>query len=177
MTKAIADAEARINELNIAIEELTAASVRLNKEIKTLEKDVSDHQASLAKATALREKALAEFNQEEKDLLQSISALKAAVVVLSKHHSVALLQGRMTQGQMMQVGTIIQHEMEKHATLLEGVLTHTQKKKLTAFVEMQQAPSAGSYAPASGQILGILKQMLESFEGDLSQEQKDELNG
>merc|ERR1719247_1888841 len=54
-TKAIADAEARINDLNIAIEELTAASVRLNKEIKILEKEVSENQASLAKATALRE--------------------------------------------------------------------------------------------------------------------------
>merc|ERR1719409_496274 len=61
-TKAIADAEARINDLNIAIEELTAASVRLNKEIKILEKEVSENQASLAKATALREKDLSEFN-------------------------------------------------------------------------------------------------------------------
>merc|ERR1719247_2192944 len=53
-TKAIADAEAKIKDLNILIEELTAASVRLNKEIKTLDKDVSAHQESLAKATALR---------------------------------------------------------------------------------------------------------------------------
>merc|ERR1719453_740769 len=176
-TKAIADAEARINDLNIAIEELTAASVRLNKEIKTLEKDVGTHQESLAKATALREKALGEFNQEEKDLLQSISALKAAIVVLSKHHTAALLQGQMSEGQMMQVSTILQHETEKHKALLQGVLTHKQKKKIAAFIDMQQAPSAGSYAPASGEILGILKQMLESFESDLSQEQKDELNG
>merc|ERR1719321_533976 len=83
----------------------------------------------------------------------------------------------MSQGQMMQVATTLQHETEKHKALLQGVLTHTQKKKIGAFIDMQQAPSAGSYAPASGQILGILKQMLESFEGDLTQEQKDELNG
>jgi chromosome segregation ATPase len=176
-TKAIADAEARIDELNIAIEELTAASVRLNKEIKTLEKDVSAHQASLAKATALREKALAEFNEGEKDVLQSISALKSAIVVLSKHHTAALLQGQMSQGQMMQVATTLEHEIEKHKALLQGVLTHKQKKKIAAFIDMHQAPSAGSYAPASGEILGILKQMLESFESDLSQEQKDELQG
>merc|ERR1719160_1907976 len=46
---------------------------------------------------------------------------------------------------------------------------------VTSFV--QQAPSAGSYAPASGQILGVLKQMLETFESNLSQTQKDELQG
>jgi len=176
-TKAIADAEARINDLNIAIEELTAASVRLNKEIKILEKEVSENQASLAKATALREKDLSEFNEGEKDLLQSIGALKAAIVVLSKHHPSALLQGRMSAGQVMQVALTLQHEMQNHGELLEGVLSPTQQKKIEAFIEMNQAPSAGSYAPASGEILGILKQMLESFESDLTQEQKDELQG
>ena len=34
--------------------------------------------------TAIRQKQLAEFNEEEKDLLESISALKSAVTVLSK---------------------------------------------------------------------------------------------
>merc|ERR1719476_130593 len=91
-TKAIADAEARIESLTTKIEELTAQSARLNTEIKNLEKEVAQNQDALAKATALREKQLAEFNAEEKDLLESISALKSAVTVLSKHHGGALLQ-------------------------------------------------------------------------------------
>merc|ERR1719359_2447447 len=78
---------------------------------------------------------------------------------------------------MMQVATTLEHEIQRHSALLQGVLTHTQKKKIGAFIQAHQAPSAGSYAPASGEILGILKQMLETFEGDLTQEQKDELNG
>merc|ERR1739848_564370 len=92
-TKAIADAEARISDLTTKIEELTAMSARLNTEIKNLEKDVAENQAALDKATAIRQKQLAEFNAEEKDLLQSISALKAAIVVLSKHHGGAFVQG------------------------------------------------------------------------------------
>merc|ERR1719375_741077 len=40
-----------------------------------------------------------------------------------------------------------------------------------------QPASAGSYAPASGQIFGILKQMQEDFETSLSQAQKDEVKG
>merc|ERR550514_781571 len=44
-TKAIADAEAKIEELNTAITELTASSARLNQEIKTLEKEVAEHQS------------------------------------------------------------------------------------------------------------------------------------
>ena len=38
-SKAIADAEARISDLTIKIEELTANSARLSSEIKNLEKD------------------------------------------------------------------------------------------------------------------------------------------
>merc|ERR1719330_1193959 len=91
-TKAIADAEAKIADLTTKIEELTASSARLNTEIKNLEEEVAQNQDSLAKATALREKQLAEFNAEEKDLLESISALKAAITVLSKHHGGALVQ-------------------------------------------------------------------------------------
>merc|ERR1712178_306980 len=85
-TKSIADAEARISDLTTKIGELTASSARLNTEIKNLEKEVAENQDALDKATSIREKELAEFNAEEKDLLGSISALKAAITVLSKHH-------------------------------------------------------------------------------------------
>merc|ERR1740130_1048075 len=40
-SKAIADAEAKIKDLNIAIEEFTAASARLHTEIEMLEGEVS----------------------------------------------------------------------------------------------------------------------------------------
>merc|ERR1740138_1025902 len=85
-TKSIAEAETRIADLTTNVEELTAGSARLGTEIKNLEKEVAANQEALDQATAIREKQLAEFNAEEKDLLESISALKAAIVVLSKHH-------------------------------------------------------------------------------------------
>merc|ERR1719382_2382637 len=76
-TKSIAEAEARIGELTTKIEELTAGSARLNTEIKNLEKEKAANQEALDQATAIREKQLAEFNAEEKDLMESISALKS----------------------------------------------------------------------------------------------------
>ena len=54
---------------------------------RNLEAEIAKNEEALAKATSIREKELAEFNAEEKDMLQSIGALKSAVVVLSKHHS------------------------------------------------------------------------------------------
>merc|ERR1719446_1314215 len=120
-SKAIADAEAKIKDLNIAIEELTSASTRLQAEIGQLEAEVSKQQAALDKATAMRMKEQSEFNTEEKDMLQAVSALKAAIVVLSKHHQAALLQGGASDSKILQVTTMIQRELQKHGSLLEGV--------------------------------------------------------
>jgi len=177
-TKSIADAEARIEDLTSKIEELTANSARLGTEIKNLEKEVAANQAALDQATAIRQKQLAEFNAEEKDLLESISALKAAVVVLSKHHPNSMLQ--IPQSHMLGVAVSLQHELEKHASMLETVLTRAQRKAVSAFVQAPQdyfdaTPTfKQSYAPQSGQIFGILKQMKETFESNLSASQKEE---
>ena len=64
-TKAIADAESHITMLTALIEELTANSARLSAEINTLQKEVAENSGALDKATALREKELAEFTASE----------------------------------------------------------------------------------------------------------------
>merc|ERR1719373_1321380 len=178
-TKAIADAEAKIADLTVRIEELTAASARLNTEIKNLEKEVAANQEALDQATAIRQKQLAEFNAEEKDLLESISALKAAITVLAKHHGGSLLQ--IPRSHMLGVAATLQHEMQKHASLLRGVLTRSERRAAASFVQaptdyFDAAPTfKQSYAPQSGEIFGILRQMKETFESNLSAAQKEEM--
>jgi hypothetical protein len=117
-------------------------------------------------------------HEEEKDLLGSISALKSAVTVLSKHNS--LLQ--MPQSHISGIAASVQNVMQRHSSLLEGVLTRTQRKAVSAFV---QAPAdyfdaeptfKQSYAPQSGAIFGILSQMKETFETNLSASQKEEMS-
>jgi chromosome segregation ATPase len=177
-TKSIADAETRIKDLTVQIEELSAASARLNAEIKGLDKEVAENQAALDSATALREKELAEFNAEEKDLLLSIDALKNAIQVLSKHNSAAFLQ--LDGANMQGVAYTLQYQLARHQSILEGVLTHSQKRAATAFIQAPQdyfdaEPTfKQSYAPQSGEIFGILNQMKESFEQNLAETQKDE---
>jgi len=176
-TKSISDAEARISDLTTKIEELTASSARLNTEIKNLEKEVAENQAALDKATAIRQKQLAEFNEEEKDLLESISALKSAVTVLSKHNSLIQLP----RSHIVGVAATVQNEMQKHSSLLAGVLTHKERKMVSSFIQSPEdyfdaEPTfKQSYAPQSGEIFGILKQMKETFETNLSSSQKEEM--
>mmetsp|Transcript_14704 Transcript_14704/g.26077 ORF Transcript_14704/g.26077 Transcript_14704/m.26077 type:complete len:703 (+) Transcript_14704:85-2193(+) len=176
-TQAITDAESRISMLTTKVEELTASSARLGTEIKNLEKEKAANQDALDKATSIREKELAEFNDEEKDLLESISALKAAITVLGQHHS--LLQ--VPRSHLMGMVASVQMQMQKHSDLLQGVLTHAQRRALSAFVQAPQdyfdadPTFKQSYVPQSGQIFGILKQMKETFESNLSASQKEEM--
>jgi len=173
-SKAVQDAEARISDLGTKIEELTAGSARLSTQIANLGKEVAKNQGALDQATSIRQKQLSAFNAEEKDMLESISALKSAVVVLSKHHTAALqeVEDEVNTGSkalVVDAAHRLQFEVTRHSELLKGVLTRTQRKDLNAFL---QGPA--SYNPQSGQIFGILKQMKETFEADLTSSQKEE---
>jgi len=116
-TKSIGDAEQRISDLTASIEDLTANSARLNTEIENLNKEVAKNEQALDQATALRKKQLAEFNEEEKDMLQSITSMKGAVVALSKHHEAALLQTD-RETAVMEAAALIQHHLHSHAEIL-----------------------------------------------------------
>jgi len=159
-TAAIDIAQKTIASLESEIEELTAKSSRLTGEIQTLNEDIAKNQDGLNKATAIREEELAEFNAEEKETMQAIQALTNAVTVLSKHHE-------MPAEALVSVASIIRRHWHKVPAL------HSQNEAVAAF--LQQPAGFQSYAPASGQIFGILKQMKETFESNLSASQKDEL--
>merc|ERR1719355_566279 len=177
-TAAIEEAEAHITDLTSSIEELTATSARLNTEIKNLEAEIAKNTEALAKATSIREKELAEFNAEEKDMLQSIGALKSAITVLSKHHQSF---AQVPSEALLNIAVTLKFQMHKHKDMLTGIITPSQKKAVAMFV---QAPGdyfdaeptfKQSYAPQSGEIFGILKQMKETFETNLSASQKEEM--
>jgi len=173
-TQAIANAEARITDLTSKVEELTAQSARLNQEIKSLEQEVAKNQASLDTATALRQKQLGDFNGEEKEMLQCINALKSAIVILSKHHPGGAL---LDEGSMLQIAEMIRDQLHKHKKLLM-LITPRQRKLIKKFMQTPEKSLLDvgqTDAPQSGEIFGVLKQMLETFQGDLNNAQKEEL--
>jgi len=86
-TKAISDAEALDKELTAEIGSRAAKFGEQATEVVRLKKQIAADSASLKKSTAIREREAAEFSQTEKDLTQSITNVKNAIEVLSKHHS------------------------------------------------------------------------------------------
>merc|ERR1719324_2226957 len=90
-------------------------------------------------------------------------------------------EGQVASSAAMQVAATLRRTVERYRDLFRGVVTHKQQRVLAAFLQqpadyMDAEPTfKQSYAPQSGEILGILKQMLEEFQTDLSQSQKEEI--
>jgi len=174
-TKSIADAEQAIGDLTSAIEGFTASGAKLNTEVAQLEKELAKNTESLEEATAMREKELAAFNAEEKETITTVGSLKAAVTALSKHHDAASflqLETTSTSVHSIEMWSTLKAQLHRQASLLEGAFTPHQKKKVFSFI--QESVEHGSFAPASGEIFGILKQMKESFETNLANSQQEE---
>jgi len=167
-TQSIKTAEEAINQLTANIEEYTATVARLKTEIKNLEKEVDENQKALDTATAIRRKEVAEMNDEEKELIKSIRALKSAIVALSKHH-----ESMIQEESLKDIASLLDHQIKKHGDKLSGVLTQSQKNLIHSFL---QAPGGfKSHASQSGQIFGILESMQDTFEANLSTSQREEL--
>merc|ERR1712203_1278797 len=86
----------------------------------------------------------------------------------------------MPRSHMLGVAATLQFQLSKHSSLLEGVLTPKERRMAASFIQSPQdyfdaAPTfKQSYAPQSGEIFGILRQMQETFEKNLADAQKEE---
>eukprot|EP00746_Dinoflagellata_sp_MGD_P155199 gnl/MRDRNA2_/MRDRNA2_85246_c0_seq7.p1 gnl/MRDRNA2_/MRDRNA2_85246_c0~~gnl/MRDRNA2_/MRDRNA2_85246_c0_seq7.p1 ORF type:complete len:647 (-),score=232.91 gnl/MRDRNA2_/MRDRNA2_85246_c0_seq7:118-2058(-) len=153
----------RIEQLGSDIESYSAKATQLTTDIEALKEQVEELDQSLDKATEVRDKELAEFVAEEKDMIQSITSLKGAVVTLSKANSAVQTES------LLQVRSLLQHHASKHKHLLarQGMVLNL----------LQEKTSHRTATPASGEIFGMLKQMKESFETNLAESKKEEEQG
>ena len=100
----ISAAQEKIEELENNIEEFTARSKELKTRIQELEEGVAADKKGLAEATKIREKQLQEFQGTETDSIQAIENLKAALIVLGKHHGAAFFAQLKPESSFVQTG-------------------------------------------------------------------------
>jgi len=162
---AIKTGEQRVKDLGAAIEEYSAKSEQLTADIETLTADVEEKETALQEATGIRDKELAEFNAEEKDMIQSITSLKGAVTVMSKAHG---------ESALLQVKDLLRHQSKKYRRVLGESLSDKQRHAVMSLIQERSSSLSLSRTPASGEIFGILKQMKESFETNMATSKKEE---
>lgn len=158
-TDTIDEAKSSI-ETNEGVEQSSASSIAsLSVGIDDLKKELEEKRETLAQANADRLKSTKEFQATNQELTDAIGALKGAVTVLKKHQS------------FLQVGkkgpetSQITAALDRYATIHGEKITPSQRSSVEAFL---QGPSFDSYSSQSGQIFGILSEMLAQFEEDQS---------
>merc|ERR1719316_380628 len=124
-------------------------------------------------ATGMRMKENKEFQASETDYLEAIDAAKNAIIVLGKHNP-----------SLAQVRAAAHHLLDSRVSQMVGhskSMSKANVDELRSFLHNAESassflaiPGMQSYAPQSGQIFGILNQMKEDFEVNLSEAQKSE---
>merc|ERR1719253_2566807 len=170
---AIEAGKAKIAELESSMGADAAKIAELKeKRAETLDEVNADHKA-LMDATGMRMEENKEFQASETDYLEAIDAAKNAIIVLGKHNP-QLTQLRAVAHKLLdaRVNEMVGHTRsvsKVNTEVLQSFLHNTQTA--TSFLAI---PGMQSYAPQSGQIFGILGQMKEDFEANLSEAQKTE---
>lgn len=169
-TAAIELGEEKQSQLEAFLGEAAAKMAEIKSKRDATQDEVDKDWAALNEAKALRMKDNKAFHDEEMYLQQTIDAAQQAVVVLSKHHP-----------ELAQVKEVA-HKLRSANVLSFKKLSKAQLEALRAFLDEPQAtgssflgiPGMKSYAPQSGQIFGILKQMIADFKDDVSGAQQRE---
>jgi len=163
-TAAIELGEAKQSQLEAFLGEAAAKMAEIKTKRDATQDEVDKDWAALNEAKALRMKENKAFHDEEMYLQQTIDAAQQAVIVLSKHHP-ELAQVKAVARKLRSVNVLSFKKLSK-----------AQSEALRAFLDEPQStgssflgiPGMKSYAPQSGQIFGILKQMIADFKDDLS---------
>jgi hypothetical protein len=145
----IGASETKIPAVGAEIAAGEAEQTKLKEEIKTAQTDRAAAKENMAEATAIREKEAATFAALKAQLESYISAIKAAVAALEKGMAGAFLQ------------TGAADVLKRLAVEKQEFVDEVARKEILAFL-------SGSYAPKSGQITGILKEMGDTMAADLA---------
>jgi len=148
LAASIESSKGKNEQLAASIKETAASLAQTKADLKTAQNNRAEAKAAVASATALREKEASAYAKESSDFKTNIAAMKKATAAIEKGAGGAFLQ-------------------TSSASVLKQLsitadLSSMDREMLTSFLTQ-----SGEYAPASGQITGILKQMTDTMQADL----------
>jgi len=187
-TKAIEETTAAIEAAEAQLEDLRAQNTKLSQEVAQLESDLAANKAAREEATALRDKEKAEFEQTKEDLETGIDQLERAYNLLAAIGADQTVSGDTDSAQLMAGGASeaagypgdkglfltktsnvqkravkeLDEDMKAALRAASVFLSGTQRAKLHSFL---QAP--GNYNAQSGEIVGVIKNMQDTFKSNL----------
>jgi len=156
LANSISAAGDAVPELGSNIEEAEASLVQTKEELKQAQTDRAAAKSAIAEATTIREKEAAAFAGESTELKTNIGAMTKAIDSLEKGMGGSFLQT--TDAKVLSKLVLSQENMVDY-----------DRQTLTAFLS-----GSTDYAPQSGQITGILKEMKDTMSASLDEATKAE---
>jgi len=158
LEKSISDGEAKIEALDSKIKEQAEKKAQTEADLQEHKESRAEAKDQMAKATALRDSENKAFLKFKSDSDTNISAIAAAVAALEK----GMLGSFLQSGSANLIRT---YAMEK-ATMEDAA-----RQMLLSFLA---GTTSEGYAPKSGEITGILKQMGDEMAAALADAEKTE---
>jgi len=159
LEKSVSDAKVKIPEVETEIDEGKSKITQLRQEIKQANSDRKAAKAAIVDATAVRENDNAGYVKEKAEGDTNIKAMTKAIAALEKGMAGAFLQ------------TPAAAVLKRLAMSSEDFLA-ADREDLLAFLS---STNANQYAPQSGSIVGILKQMRDTMVAELAKATSEEV--
>merc|ERR1719333_503523 len=151
LAKSIDDAENKVPQVESDIKEAESEKAQLIEDLNNHKADREAAKEAMAKATEIREKEAAAFAKEKANDDSNLSALKKALAAIEKGMAGGFLQ--------TSAAAVLRR------LTLSSEISNNDRDQLTAFLTRG---SGQGYAPASGEIVGILKQMGDTMGKDIA---------
>jgi len=186
-----------VDSAEAELADLRAENTKLSQEVAGLEKDIAANEKMREEATTLRDKEKEEFETTEADLETGISQLERAIELLAAVGADQTVSGD-TDSEQLTGGSFltrerdfigkrsqkakfeaVRHDIEEALRAASAFVSSQQdpaadKKPLQKVKSFLEAPFTGNYNSQSGEIVGIIKNMNDTFTMNLVNARKDE---
>mmetsp|Transcript_50371 Transcript_50371/g.107905 ORF Transcript_50371/g.107905 Transcript_50371/m.107905 type:complete len:732 (-) Transcript_50371:50-2245(-) len=158
LADSVSAAEGKVPTLTADITAVGEQKVQTEQELSQAKTERAAAKAAMDEATAIREKEAAAFAAEKAEAGGDVASLEKAIAVIEKGVSGAFLQTPMAS------------KLKKLALATQDMASDD-RQTILSFLSGEQGDG---YAPQSGEIVGILKQMMETMAKGLAESTKAE---
>lgn len=167
-TESVAGTDSQIATLSATIETSAADSVKLNAELNGHKDDLAASEQSLSAAESQRKKQQETFQEEEKEIEESLTGVDAALNHLQPKSASFLATASEEKDRALE---LIRRLQKKHYAQQMG-LTSGRRKILLATAARLEVDS--STAPATGEVVGVLSSMKDTMATNLNKTRAEE---
>lgn len=173
-------ATSRIDSMKTYIKDIDAGRIEFTTERQDLEKQVASLKRELEQAKAMRDQENKDFLAAETEMKQGVAALKGAIKTIEDGTKGSLAQ---TRSYIDMLST--RHSLQKSMAFARGFLGADDQKLLEQYITddtpkpdwkklNKKADHKMKYQKSSGKILGTLKKLEATFQGNLDDARKQE---